>query len=63
MSLPAFARYALLLALPMLLPACARQDTTQVPSAPRRIGELQGSGERSPFEGQRLRIQGVVTGS
>lgn len=65
MSLSALARHALLLALPLslLLPACSRQDTTQVPSAPRRIGELQGSGERSPFEGQRLRIQGVVTGS
>lgn len=62
MSLPTCARYALLLILPLLLPACSRENATQVPSAPRRIGELQGSGERSPFEGQRLRIQGVVTG-
>lgn len=63
MSLSAIARYALLLALPLLLPACSRENTTSVPSAPRRIGDLQGAGERSPFEGQRLRMQGVVTGN
>lgn len=63
MPLPTVVRYALLLALPLFLPACAPQDSAQVPTAPRRIGELQGKGERSPFEGQRLRIQGVVTGT
>lgn len=63
MNLPRLSRLTLLLALP-LLPACMPpQDSAQVPTSPRRIGELQGSGERSPFEGQRLRLQGIVTGN
>jgi predicted extracellular nuclease len=63
MNLLRLPRLALLLALP-LLPACTpSQDSGQVPASPRRIGDLQGKGERSPFEGQRLRIQGVVTGN
>lgn len=56
-------RFALVLLPVLLLGACGRSDTAQVPSAPRRIGDLQGNAERSPFEGQRLRIQGVVTGN
>ncbi len=63
MLLSAFTRFALVLALPLLLPACSSENSTQVPSAPRRIGDLQGAAERSPFEGQRLRMQGVVTGT
>lgn len=57
-------RLSLCLALASLMAACtpAPQDPP-IPTAPRRIGELQGSGERSPFEGQRLSIQGVVTGN
>ena len=63
MNLPRLSPLVLLLALP-LLPACSPPpDSAQVPTSPRHIGELQGSGERSPFEGQRLRIQGVVTGN
>lgn len=50
------------LALTALLAGCAREGhEPPIPAAPKRIGELQGSGERSPFEGQRLRISGVVT--
>jgi predicted extracellular nuclease len=56
-------RCVLLLVPVLLLGACQPSDTAQVPAAPSRIGELQGRAEHSPFEGQRLRIQGVVTGS
>jgi predicted extracellular nuclease len=54
------------LGLALLLPGCGldgNDSAHEVPSAPRRVGELQGSGDRSPFVGQRLRIQGVVTGN
>jgi predicted extracellular nuclease len=40
---------------------CTDSGGQDVPTAPRRIGDLQADAERSPFEGQRLRIQGVVT--
>jgi predicted extracellular nuclease len=43
------------------LAGCTDSGSQDVPIAPRRIGDLQGSADRSPFEGQRLRIQGVVT--
>jgi len=46
------------------LPGCSNDDRGhQVASAPQHIGDLQGSAERSPFVGQRLRLQGVVTGN
>lgn len=34
-----------------------------IANSPRNLGQLQGKGARSEFEGQRLQIQGVVTGN
>jgi uncharacterized protein len=56
----------LVLGAALLLAGCNQGDREgghEVPSAPRRIGDLQGKGDRSPFAGQRLRMQGVVTGN
>lgn len=63
-SAPLFRLLLTMLALAALVGGCVRSGAEPpIPAAPKRIGELQGSGERSPFEGQRLRIAGVVTGN
>jgi predicted extracellular nuclease len=53
-----------LLALSALMTGCD-SPTAQpgIANSPRNLGQLQGNGARSEFEGQRLQIQGVVTGN
>lgn len=53
-----------LFAFGVLLAGCdAPANHQEIPNSPRNLGQLQGGGGRSAFEGQRLQIQAVVTGN
>ena len=55
-------RLPILIAASLLATACdAPADTLAAPAGgPRTIGEVQGSGPRSPLEGQTVTVEGVV---
>lgn len=59
----ALALLGLLGCAPAELPAPADVALAEPRGAPRSIGDIQGRGPRSPYEGRQISVQGVVTGN